>query len=70
MGGKAATAAEFALVSLVLADLALAWGLAFLGQLILLTGLLVSVSGLHYVAVWGAKTRAWKAARVGHEVRS
>lgn len=68
--GKAATAAEFVLVSLVLADLALAWGVAFLDPLVWLTGLLVAVSGLHYVQVWGAKTRAWKAARVGHQLRS
>ncbi|MDD5364004.1 MAG: CDP-alcohol phosphatidyltransferase family protein [Gallionellaceae bacterium] len=68
--GKAATAAEFVLVSLVLADLALGWGLAFLDPIAWLTGLLVSISGLHYIQVWTAKTRAWKAARAGHAVRS
>ena len=61
--GKAATAAEFVLVSLVLADLALGWGVVFLGQLAQLTGFLVAVSGLHYVWVWSAKTRAWNAAQ-------
>jgi cardiolipin synthase len=61
--GKVATAAEFILVALVLADLALAWGLAFLSQLALLTGTLVTASGLHYVWLWSAKTRAWRAAR-------
>ncbi|TCJ16281.1 CDP-alcohol phosphatidyltransferase family protein [Parasulfuritortus cantonensis] len=61
--GKAATAAEFVLVALALADLALGWGLTFLGYLTLLTGTLVSVSGLHYVWVWSAKTRAWRAAQ-------
>lgn len=68
--GKVATAAEFVLVSLVLADLALGWGLAFLGHLAQLTGLLVSVSGLHYVWIWSAKTRAWRAARAGLGVKS
>lgn len=58
--GKAATAAEFVLVSLVLADLALGWGLAFLAQLTAATGLLVSISGLNYVWLWSGKTRAWK----------
>jgi cardiolipin synthase len=68
--GKAATAAEFVLVALVLADLALAWGVAFLGHLAFLTGLLVAVSGLHYVWLWSAKTRAWRAARASPEIRS
>jgi len=61
--GKVATAAEFVLVTLVLADLALGWGLGFIRHLVMATGLLVSLSGLHYVWVWSAKTRAWKAAR-------
>jgi len=61
--GKAATAAEFVLVSLVLADLALGWGLAFLVQLTAATGVLVSISGLHYVWLWTGKTRAWKRSR-------
>lgn len=68
--GKAATAAEFVLVALALADLALGWGLVFLGQVILLTGLLVTISGLHYVWVWSDKTRAWRAARAGRTFRS
>ncbi|MFZ5485190.1 MAG: CDP-alcohol phosphatidyltransferase family protein [Pseudomonadota bacterium] len=56
--GKAATAAEFILVSLALADLALGWGAEFLGQLAALTGALVAVSGLHYVWHWSGKARA------------
>ena len=63
--GKAATAAEFVLVSSALADLALGWGLALLAPLTLLTGLLVFVSGLHYVWVWTGKTRDWRQARSG-----
>lgn len=63
--GKGATAAEFILVSLALADLALGWGLAYLTPLALLTGLLVAISGLHYVWLWAGKTLAWRrAARV------
>lgn len=62
--GKAATAAEFVLVSLVLADLALGWGMAFLNQLAWLTGLLVLISGAHYVWLWLGKTRAWRRARI------
>jgi cardiolipin synthase len=61
--GKAATAAEFVLVSLVLADLALGWGLEFLAQLAVATGLLVSISGLHYVWLWTGKTRVWRRSR-------
>ncbi len=63
--GKAATAAEFVLVSLALADLALGWGVTLLGYLVVLTGLLVSGSGLHYVWVWGGKVRDWRAAHPG-----
>ena len=63
--GKAATAAEFVLVSLALADLALGWGVDFLHHVVNLTGLLVCISGLHYVWLWSAKTRAWRAARSG-----
>lgn len=63
--GKTATAAEFVLVALVLADLAFAWGVAFLAYMVLLTGLLVGISGLHYVRLWSAKTCAWRAARGG-----
>lgn len=61
--GKAATAAEFVLVSLALADLALGWGIAFLHLVAWLTGLLVFISGLHYVWLWLGKTRAWLKAR-------
>lgn len=61
--GKAATAAEFLLVSLALADLALGWGIAFLHLVAGLTGLLVFISGLHYVWLWVGKTRAWMNAR-------
>ncbi|NTV94198.1 MAG: CDP-alcohol phosphatidyltransferase family protein [Thiobacillus sp.] len=63
--GKAATAAEFILVSLALADLALDWGVDFLLHVAGVTGLLVFISGCHYVWVWSAKTRAWRAARAG-----
>lgn len=66
--GKAATAAEFVLVSLVLADLAFGWGLEYLRGLAWLTGGLVAVSGFHYVRLWSAKTRAWLRAR-GRDVR-
>lgn len=57
--GKAATFAEFILVSLVLADMALGWGTDFLRHLVILTGFLVAVSGAHYVWLWASKTRAW-----------
>jgi cardiolipin synthase len=61
--GKAATAAEFVLVSLVLADLALGWGIVFLHLVTWLTGVLVFISGLHYVWLWLGKARAWLKAR-------
>lgn len=58
LSGKAATFAEFALVSLILADLALGPGLiAWLEPLIVLTAVLVVASGLHYVVLWSQKTR-------------
>jgi cardiolipin synthase len=58
LSGKAATFAEFTLVSLILADLALGPGLfKWLEPLIALTALLVVVSGLHYVVLWSRKTR-------------
>lgn len=63
--GKMATAAEFVLVALALADLALGWGVGFLDHIVGLTGLLVFISGCHYVWLWGAKTRAWKALQGG-----
>ncbi len=58
LSGKAATFAEFTLVSLILADLALGPGLIkWLEPLIVLTALLVVASGLHYVVLWSRKTR-------------
>lgn len=58
LSGKAATFAEFTLVSLILADLAMGPGLiAWLEPLLVLTALLVVASGLHYVVLWSAKTR-------------
>jgi cardiolipin synthase len=61
--GKAATCAEFVLVTLVLADVALGLGAEFLAYLIHLTGILVTVSGLHYVWRWSRKTRDWLGVR-------
>jgi phosphatidylglycerophosphate synthase len=58
--GKAATAAEFVMVTLTLADLAYGWGFGLLSQIVATTGLLVLVSGLHYVWVWAGKARAWR----------
>ncbi len=64
LSGKAATFAEFALVSLILADLALAPGLsAWLDPLLVLTAILVIASGLHYVVLWSGKTRDFLRAR-------
>jgi cardiolipin synthase len=64
LSGKAATFAEFTLVSLILADLALGPGLiAWLGPLIVLTAVLVVASGLHYVVLWSGKTRDFLRAR-------
>ncbi|MCS6786551.1 MAG: CDP-alcohol phosphatidyltransferase family protein [Thiobacillaceae bacterium] len=58
LSGKAATFAEFTLVSLILAELAFAPGLTpWLPPLILLTAFLVVASGLHYVWLWSRKTR-------------
>lgn len=58
LSGKAATFAEFTLVSLILADLALGPGLiGWLEPLIVLTAILVVASGLHYVLLWSRKTR-------------
>ena len=61
--GKAATFAEFILVSLVLADVALDWGVESLHYLADLTGALVAMAGLHYVWRWAGKTLAWRRAR-------
>lgn len=64
LSGKAATFAEFALVSLILADLALGPGLIdWLEDLIVLTAILVVASGLHYVVLWSRKTRDFLRAR-------
>ena len=60
LSGKAATAMEFILVSFTLADLALHWGLdATIGPLAQATAVMVAVSGLRYVWLWGGKTRAF-----------
>lgn len=64
--GKAATFAEFILVALVLADVALGWGVDFLHHLVVLTSLLVAVSGVHYVWLWSSKTQAWLRHGEGH----
>jgi cardiolipin synthase len=61
--GKAATAAEFVLVSLGLAVRAFGWPSGRLGYLIALTGALVLVSGVHYVWAWTAKTLDWTKSR-------
>lgn len=64
LSGKAATFAEFTLVSLILADLALGPGLiAWLKPLIVLTAVLVVASGLHYVVLWSGKTREFLRSR-------
>lgn len=56
--GKTATFFEFSLVSLALANAALAWGLAvWLAVLLPLTALLVAASGVQYVWLWSNKTR-------------
>lgn len=57
--GKAAVALEFVLVSLVLADVEFALGLADWREVLArLTAALVVLSGLHYVLLWSAKTRS------------
>jgi cardiolipin synthase len=64
LSGKAATFAEFTLVSLILADLALGPGLIeWLEPLFVLTAILVVASGLHYVVLWSRKTRDFLRAR-------
>ncbi len=58
--GKLATMIEFVLVSLALAEAALALGLAgLLPPLVLAAGALAAASGLHYVWVWSDKTCAY-----------
>ncbi len=60
LSGKLATAMEFVLVSLVLADVGLAWGMDWIiAPLAALTALVVALSGLRYVWIWTGKTRAW-----------
>lgn len=64
LSGKAATFAEFTLVSLILADLALGPGLiGWLEPLLVLTAILVVASGLHYVLLWSRKARDFSRAR-------
>lgn len=58
--GKLTTAVEFLLVAIALADLAFGWGYALLSPLIMLTGLLVAISGLHYMLVWAIKALTWR----------
>jgi cardiolipin synthase len=57
--GKSATAAEFVMVTLTLADLAYGWGLGLLSRIVAMTGLLVFISGAHYVWTWAGKARGW-----------
>lgn len=65
LSGKAATFAEFTLIGLILADLALGPGLiAWMEPLIWLTAILVVVSGLHYVVLWSRKTRDYLRSRM------
>jgi cardiolipin synthase len=60
LSGKAATAMEFTLVSFTLADLALHLGLdLWLDPLTRATAVMVAISGLRYVWLWGGKTRAY-----------
>jgi len=58
LSGKLATALEFLLVSFTLADLALDLGLdAGIEPFAQATAVVVALSGLRYVWLWGAKTR-------------
>jgi len=58
LSGKLATALEFILVSFTLADLALDLGLdAGIEPFAQVTAVVVALSGLRYVWLWGAKTR-------------
>lgn len=60
LSGKLAIALEFLLVSFTLADLALRLGLdGLIGPFAQLTAAAVALSGLRYVWLWGAKTRAY-----------
>ncbi len=58
LSGKLATALEFILVSFTLADLALELGLdAAIQPAAIVTAVVVTLSGLRYVWLWGSKTR-------------
>jgi len=60
LSGKAATAMEFVLISLVLADIGLEWGADWIIlPLAALTAFVVALSGLRYVWLWTDKTRAF-----------
>ncbi|HNQ05339.1 MAG TPA: CDP-alcohol phosphatidyltransferase family protein [Thiobacillaceae bacterium] len=60
ISGKLATAMEFILISFTLADLALHLGLdAWIPPLAQATAAMVTLSGLRYVWLWSAKTRAY-----------
>jgi cardiolipin synthase len=60
LSGKLATAMEFILLSFTLADLALHLGLdPWIPPLAQATAALVALSGLRYVWLWSAKTRAY-----------
>lgn len=66
LSGKAATAMEFILVSFTLADLALDLGMdAWIPPMAQFTAVLVAISGLRYVWLWGGKTRAYLKAHSG-----
>jgi cardiolipin synthase len=65
LSGKLATFVEFILVALALANAALDLGLtARIPLLSILALVLVVLSGVRYVWLWGAKARAFKAGRV------
>ncbi|MEW5768870.1 MAG: CDP-alcohol phosphatidyltransferase family protein [Pseudomonadota bacterium] len=60
ISGKVATAMEFVLVSFTLADLALSWGLdRHIVPMAQATAVVVALSGVRYVWIWGGKTRAF-----------
>ena len=60
LSGKAATAMEFVLALLVLADIGLEWGADWIIlPLAALTAGVVALSGLRYVWIWTGKTRAF-----------
>jgi cardiolipin synthase len=60
LSGKAATALEFCLVSFSLANMALNLGMdSYLDGFVTVTAVVVALSGLRYVWLWGSKTRAY-----------